>query len=76
MIGDFVPYPKGIRGGKQIYNPDVPGNCVINAIAAHKYFLEHSNVKPFHVTLRRHEQGDQFWQRRVKLGNLSTDITW
>ena len=76
VIGDFVAYPKGVRGGQQIYNPNVPGNCVINSLAIHSYFNENPDALPKNVTREMHREGDEFWQRRVKLGDLSTNITW
>ena len=76
VIGDYVAFPKNVRGAHQIYNPNVPGNCVIKAIAAHKYFQLHPSVLPKNVTRQFHREGDQFWQNRVKLDNLSTEITW
>ena len=77
ILGDFKPYPRGIRGSHQIFNPITSANCMLTALAAFKYYKEHPNIEPACLERKINRNQRNFWQNIINIGNLNSEtIGW
>ena len=45
-IGNYIAYLAGVRGGHNIINPNVSGNCLLTALASIFYLKIHPDTEP------------------------------
>ena len=77
VLGAYTPYPVGVRGKDNIFNPRTSENCVLIALASHFYIKQKPSVRPFRLANIINRNARIFWQDRVNIGNLdSSSIGW
>ena len=73
VLGDHVPYPRQVRGAKQILNPNGKENaCLIQCIAAFKL---HEMGKDW-LSISQKIRSVRYCKMLVKMGGVQTPITW
>ena len=68
-IGEYVPYPKGIPGKRQVFNPSGPADCVFQVITA--YFYQKTGKQ---VTSGR--QWVDACLTTIKTGSIEGPVSW
>ncbi|XP_063877104.1 uncharacterized protein LOC135109612 [Scylla paramamosain] len=72
-IGDYVAYPRGVRGGNEIFNPDGRhSSCVIQCLAAFRLHARGVPWKRIPKILRRRHGGEKY----VTRGKVGSPVTW
>ena len=72
-IGDYVAYPRGVRGGHEVFNPNGRhSSCVIQCLAAFKLHTRGLSWGKIHKILKRRHGGEKFITR----GRLQNPVTW
>ena len=77
ILGDLKPYPQGLGGSHQIFNPRTSENCVLTVLAAFEYYKEHPNTEACVLNRKIIRNLRKFWQDRINIGGLNSEsIGW
>ena len=68
-LGEYVPYPKGIPGKRQIFNPSGSTDCVFQVLTAH--FYQKAGIK-----LTSGRQWANACMSTINTGNIESPVSW
>ena len=76
-LGHYSPYPIGLCGSHQTFNPVSGENGLLIALASHFVFKENPNVNTSNLHRRVWYAKQGFWESKVNVGGLShEEIGW
>ena len=70
-LGDYSPYPKGLRGSNFLFNPCSEENSLLIALASHQHYKEKPGAKRRYLARRLRDKKEAFWKSKVNVGYLS-----
>ena len=76
-LGHHSPYPQGLSGSHQIFNPVSGQNGLLIALASHFYVKKNPTCHRLEVFKYVRYREESFWKLRVNIGDLShEEIGW